>query len=130
VSQLAKAIGVSSATLLEVIRESGEYVRGPSSTIPIPVVRTAAEKVRARFPEAVGATAARGVETSQEPSMSFWQEAELIAGKRKPRRTPSSDRERRTRKVRVADLPPMVRQLLRRGTDTVGRPWMSTSPSS
>jgi hypothetical protein len=132
VSQLAKQLGVSSAVLLEVIRESGEYVRGPSSTIAVPVVRSVSELIRQRFPEAVlTATVARATtmasaakaakaavsETAtrppREPS-TFVQEAERLAATG-PGRKSGSGGARRIQRVRVADLPPMARQLLRYG---------------
>ena len=46
VHEIAKELGVSSADLLAKLKELGEYVKGPSSTIEAPVVR----KLREAFP--------------------------------------------------------------------------------
>jgi hypothetical protein len=84
--------------------------------ITIPVVRIAVQQIRERFPEAVlAAVMTAAVTQSPEESVSFWQEAERLAGTRRPRPTSDRGSARRIRTVRVADLYPMVRQLLRHG---------------
>ena len=43
VHELAKELGITSKKLLEVLKESGEFVKSASSTIEAPVVRKAHE---------------------------------------------------------------------------------------
>ena len=52
VHELAKELGITSKKLLEVLKESGEFVKSASSTIEAPVVRKAHEYIEAH-PELV-----------------------------------------------------------------------------
>ena len=57
VHELAKELGVTSKKLLEVLTNSGEFVKSASSTIEAPVVRKAREYFEAHPEEAAAAKA-------------------------------------------------------------------------
>ena len=58
VHELAKELGITSKKLLEVLKDSGEFVKSASSTIEAPVVRKAHEYIESH-PEVVGNTGAK-----------------------------------------------------------------------
>ena len=83
VHELAKELGITSKKLLEVLKESGEFVKSASSTIEAPVVRKAYEYMESH-PEAAGKKAGPKVEKSEKSAVVHTPVADKPAKAEKP----------------------------------------------